>query len=400
MPECIPEGKTHINDAQVRGYVGYIAPELCSGVLNEKCDVYGFGALLLELLSGRLISKTKDIDFGSSSEPMLWNKIIKDNSSIIELVDPIIVGDGLCSETQHQLIVFAELAIKCLSVTPENRPTMIDVAKRLRQFIHVLDCKFILYTFICNFLNETPIPILVFESLFKYGTLQDHIDRHHELHLESLSWRQRLKITMEIANTFAYLHVGFPRPIVYAYISALQFLLDEHYVPKLVDFSYAECIPEGQTQIKGAQVRGFIGFMAPEQFNGVLNESCDVYGFGALLFEVLTGQWIHNLVRSNEMKDEDFKSSSEIKDNEDRELSYKTKEKYWLCNFVKKINEDNRLIEALDPIIVGDGLCPEIEQQLKVCMKLAVKCLSYSGEDRPTMIDVAKQLRQLYLSTS
>ncbi|KAI9184995.1 hypothetical protein LWI28_003189 [Acer negundo] len=245
---------------------------------------------------------------------------------------------------------------------------------------------------------ETPIPILVFESLIKYGTL--HIDRHHEPHLESLSWRQRLKITMEIANTFAYLHVGFPRPIVYAYISALQFLLDEHYVPKLVDFSYAECIPEGQTQIKDAQVRGFIGFMAPEQFNGVLNESCDVYGFGALLLEVLTGQWIHNLIRNNEMTDEDFKSSSEIKDNEDRELSYKTKEKYWLCNFVKKINEDNRFIEVVDPIIAEDVLCPEIEQQVKVFAQLAVKCQSHSAEDRPTMIDVAKQLRQLYLSTS
>ncbi|TXG65471.1 hypothetical protein EZV62_006746 [Acer yangbiense] len=205
---------------------------------------------------------------------------------------------------------------------------------------------------------------------------------------------------MEIANTFAYLHVGFPRSIVYAYISALKFLLDEHYVPKLVDFSYAECIQEGQTQIKDAQVRGFIGFMAPEQFNGVLNESCDVYGFGALLFEVLTGQWIHNLVRSNEMKDEDFKSSSEIKDNEDRELSYKTREKYWLCNFVKKINEDNRFIEVVDPMIAEDVLCPEIEHQVKVFAQLAVKCQSFSAEDRPTMIDVAKQLRQLYLSTS
>ncbi|KAK4849844.1 hypothetical protein QYF36_001338 [Acer negundo] len=66
----------------------------------------------------------------------------------------------------------------------------------------------------------------------------------------------------------------------------------------------------------------------------------------------------------------------------------------------KKLDEDNLFIEAVDPIIVGDGLCPEIEQQLKVCKELAVKCLSDSGEDRPTMIDAAKQLRQLYLSTS
>ncbi|KAK4850947.1 hypothetical protein QYF36_011239 [Acer negundo] len=67
---------------------------------------------------------------------------------------------------------------------------------------------------------------------------------------------------------------------------------------------------------------------------------------------------------------------------------------------ILKTKSNNWFIEAVDPIIVGDGLCPEIEQQLKVFWELAVKCRSDSGEDRPTMIDAAKQLRQLYLSTS
>ncbi|KAK0599908.1 hypothetical protein LWI29_009743 [Acer saccharum] len=226
---------------------------------------------------------------------------------------------------------------------------------------------------------ETEFPTLVFESLVKYGTLEDHILNHHKCHLETLSWRQRLKIAMEISHTFAYLHIGFPRPIVYSWMSSSRFLLDEHCVPKLFDFSIAQCIPEGETQIKDAKVVGFHGYVAPEHiFSHVLDEKCDVYGFGSLLLELLTGQRRYDGSNGTE-----------------NTSSYE-----WYCDLEKKINEDNWFIEAVDPIIVGDVQCPEIEQQLKVCKELAVKCLSYSGEDRPTMIDVAKQLRQLYLSTS
>ncbi|KAK0600668.1 hypothetical protein LWI29_017261 [Acer saccharum] len=240
---------------------------------------------------------------------------------------------------------------------------------------------------------ETEVPILVFESLVKYGTLWDHIHSHHK---ETLSWRQRLKIAMEISHTFAYLHVGFPRPIVYSWMSSSKFLLDEHCVPKLFDFSHAECIPEGETQIKDAEIRGIIGFVAPEHISmAVLDEKCDVYGFGSLLLELLTGQRAIDILVSSKTEDEDLQYSSGTED-EDSGTQYHD----LLGNFMKKINEDNRFIEAVDPIIVGDGLCLEIEQPLKVFRELAVKCLADSGEDRPTMIDAAKQLRQLYLSTS
>ncbi|KAK0602354.1 hypothetical protein LWI29_032565 [Acer saccharum] len=243
---------------------------------------------------------------------------------------------------------------------------------------------------------ETRVPILVFESPVKYGTLRDHIHKHHEPHFESLSWKQRLKITTEIANTFSYLHVGFAKPIVYSNMNLSHFLLEEHYVPKLFDFSFAECIPKGETQIKEAQIRGTMGNMAPEHvMKSVLDEKCDVFGFGLLLLELLTGQsWLNGFLNSFAKK---YGDSSETED-EDIKCSSGTEDHHWLWNFVKKINEDNWFVEVVDPIIVGEGLCPEIEQQMKVFAKLAVKCLFESGEDRPTMIDVAKQLRQLYLS--
>ncbi|KAK3200198.1 hypothetical protein Dsin_023613 [Dipteronia sinensis] len=245
---------------------------------------------------------------------------------------------------------------------------------------------------------ETQVPILVFESLDKYGTLKD---------LESLSWRQRLKISMEIANTFAYLHVGFPRPIVYGNMTSSIILLDEHFVPKLIDFSYAECIPEGETHIKDARIRGTLGYIAPELFRGVLDEKCDVYGFGILLLEILTGQSKIDLILSisetedeTETKDEDRKFFARMDDYWLRD--FETGDKNLFCHdFVKNINGENWFIVVVDPTIIGDGLCPETRQQIQVFLELVViKCISYSAGDRPSMIDVAKQLRQLYLSAS
>ncbi|KAK3170377.1 hypothetical protein Dsin_000197 [Dipteronia sinensis] len=137
---------------------------------------------------------------------------------------------------------------------------------------------------------ETQIPILVFESFVNYETLSlnHHIGRHHDSHLKFLPWKQRLKISLEISNVFAYLHVGFPRPIVYSYMRSQHILLDEHYLPKLFDSS-AECIPEGETQIKTQEAslfRATMGHMTPEYVKGGIDEKFDVYGFGALLFEL------------------------------------------------------------------------------------------------------------------
>ena len=65
---------------------------------------------------------------------------------------------------------------------------------------------------------EVEIPVLVFESA-EYGNLHDLLNRSYQSHSEPLLLKHRLKIAMEIANVFAYLHIGFSRPIVFREIS-------------------------------------------------------------------------------------------------------------------------------------------------------------------------------------
>ncbi|TXG65466.1 hypothetical protein EZV62_006741 [Acer yangbiense] len=391
LSESIPEGETHIKGQKIydpsRRETGVdpiiVGDGLCPEIeqqlkvcmeLAVKCRSYSGEdrpTIIVVLITVKLFglsysgedlqysSGTEDEDSGTQDHDLLRNfvKKINDDNCFIEAVDPIIVGDGLCPEIEQQLKVCKELAVKCLSD------------------------------------SETQIPILVFESVV-YKTLSDRI--RNDDRSQCYEWTQRLKIAIEIANAVAYLHVGFTRPIVSRSIKLANILFDEKCVAKLFDFTLSEVIPEGETHVNNGVVRATMGHIAPEYvYTGDFNEKSDVYSFGILLLELLTGQSASKILVSSITEDEDLQYSSRTEDEDSG-----TQDHDLFQNFVKKINEDNRLIEAVDPIIVGDGLCPEIEQQFKVCMELVVKCLSYLGEDRPTMIDAAKQLRQLYLSTS
>ncbi|KAK9219147.1 hypothetical protein WN943_007787 [Citrus x changshan-huyou] len=109
---------------------------------------------------------------------------------------------------------------------------------------------------------ETPIPILVFESV-QYGTLWDRILGAPQPHFEPLLLKHRLKIAMDIVHALAYLHFGFPRPIVFRNFKTSCILFNEENVAKLFDFSLSISIPEGETHITDT-VMGTLGYCAPE----------------------------------------------------------------------------------------------------------------------------------------
>ncbi|GAY57392.1 hypothetical protein CUMW_179050, partial [Citrus unshiu] len=200
---------------------------------------------------------------------------------------------------------------------------------------------------------ETQIPILAFESV-EYGNLRDRILSASQPQIEPLLMKHRLKIAMDIAHALAYLHFGFPRPIVYRDFKTAHILFNEENVAKLFDFSLSISIPEGETHITD-RVIGTWGYCAPEyQSTGVFNEKSDVYGFGAFLFELLTGQIISDLMKAAD------------------NLGCPLEE------YFKKFIEDNSFTEIVDHIIIQDILCLRKEQQLHAYAQLMSECLKES----------------------
>uniref|UniRef100_A0A6N2LGG4 Protein kinase domain-containing protein n=1 Tax=Salix viminalis TaxID=40686 RepID=A0A6N2LGG4_SALVM len=218
---------------------------------------------------------------------------------------------------------------------------------------------------------ETQIPILVFEYVGD-RTLGACLWGSEEARRRPLLWIARSKIAMDMANAVAFLHAAFARPIVFRNIDPWNILLDDNHEAKLSDFSYAISIPEGESHVSDKPA-GTLGFIAPECFTtGNFNEKQDVFSFGGFLLVLLSGQKVI-----------DFSHPV-------GELA--------LQDRVKKCIEDDRLNEAIDSTIIAEGAWPGKEQQLQAFAALALRCMSQKEEDRPSMIDVSKELRKMHRS--
>ncbi|XP_065851698.1 non-functional pseudokinase ZED1-like [Euphorbia lathyris] len=224
---------------------------------------------------------------------------------------------------------------------------------------------------------ESNTPILVLEYA-KREILKYYVYRHYRTEFKPLTWKNRLKIAVDVANVIAYLHTAFRKPIVHRDLRISNIMLEEENMAKVNDFSFSMSIPEGETHIIDT-VKGTLGYMAPEYYSsgGTFNEKIDVYSFGALLLVLLTGRKAHERVPipcPSSTTDEYY---------------------YGLVDYVKKNVEKEKVDEILDPIIVEEELS---RPRLKAFALLALQCTSICAEDRPEITDVGKQLGQMYRS--
>lgn len=109
-----------------------------------------------------------------------------------------------------------------------------------------------------------------------------------------LDWKKRIDIIQGVAEGLSYLHEESEIRIIHRDIKASNILLDDKLKPKITDFGLARSFAEDQTHLSTG-IAGTLGYMAPEYVvHGHLTEKADVYSFGVLLLEILTGQRCSN----------------------------------------------------------------------------------------------------------
>lgn len=113
--------------SMVAGSYGYIAPEYGYTLkVDEKIDIYSFGVVLLELLTGK---RPLDPEFGESVDIVEWIRLkIRDNKSLEEALDPIA---GNCRHVQEEMLLVLRIALLCTAKLPRDRPSMRDVITML-----------------------------------------------------------------------------------------------------------------------------------------------------------------------------------------------------------------------------------------------------------------------------
>ncbi|XP_020539954.1 protein STRUBBELIG-RECEPTOR FAMILY 2 isoform X2 [Jatropha curcas] len=161
--------------------------------------------------------------------------------------------------------------------------------------------------------------LLVYEYI-KNVTLHDVL--HNEEH-KSLPWITRINIALGVAAALDYLHSCFSPPITHGNIKASNVLLDEELKPRLCDCGTAilRSLTSNSDKLKASEiVIDDIGYTAPEIGEGADDTKSDVYAFGVLLLELLTGRKAFDSSRPSEEQSLVKWASCRLHDNASLEL--------------------------------------------------------------------------------
>ncbi|KAL2460138.1 putative receptor-like serine/threonine-protein kinase [Abeliophyllum distichum] len=105
-----------------------------------------------------------------------------------------------------------------------------------------------------------------------------------------LTWEIRMKIAVGTARGLAHLHEGLEPKVVHRDVKSSNILLDRKWNPKVSDFGLAKLLGSEKSYVT-TRVMGTFGYVSPDYAStGMLNEGNDVYSFGVLLMEIITGR--------------------------------------------------------------------------------------------------------------
>ncbi|XP_056842231.1 calmodulin-binding receptor-like cytoplasmic kinase 3 isoform X2 [Raphanus sativus] len=204
------------------------------------------------------------------------------------------------------------------------------------------------------------------------GTLRDHLDGANG---SILNFSQRLEIVIDVCHGLTYLHSYAERQIIHRDIKSSNIILTTGMRAKVADFGFARGGPTdtNQTHIL-TQVKGTVGYLDPEYMRTYqLTAKSDVFSFGILVVEILTGR-----------------RPVEPRRPHDERITVR-----WAF---EKYNE-GKVLELVDP----NARDRVDEKILKKMFNLAFQCAAPTRKERPDMEAVGKQLwaiRSSYLRRS
>ncbi|XP_015071963.1 probable serine/threonine-protein kinase PIX13 isoform X2 [Solanum pennellii] len=203
--------------------------------------------------------------------------------------------------------------------------------------------------------------LLVYEHMQK-GSLESHLFRKGA---EALSWDTRLKIAIGAAKGLDFLHTT-EKQVIYRDFKTANILLDSDYNAKLSDFGLAKMGPVNGDSHVTTKIVGTYGYAAPEYMaTGHLYVKSDVYGFGVVLLEILSGRRVLDLNRPNG--------------------------EHNLVDWAKPMLPDKKKLRKL--------MDPRLEAQYpsKAAFQIAeiiLKCLEPDPKNRPSMEEILECLEQ------
>ncbi|XP_068313650.1 protein kinase STUNTED-like [Pyrus communis] len=200
-----------------------------------------------------------------------------------------LIGEGGCSSVYRGCLEGGEsVAVKVLKSYKEAWDDFFLETK----FVSSIQHKHI--TSLVGVCVEDGNLILVYD-LFPRGSLEGNLyGKKLERNCSDgciLPWEVRFNVAVAVAEALTYLHNNCPQPIIHRDVKSSNILLSDELQPQLSDFGLATWGPTDSGYVISSDVVGTFGYIAPEYFmHGMVSDKIDVYAFGVILLELLSGR--------------------------------------------------------------------------------------------------------------
>ncbi|KAJ4787500.1 Leucine-rich repeat protein kinase family protein [Rhynchospora pubera] len=202
---------------------------------------------------------------------------------------------------------------------------------------------------------------LVYEYMSE-GTLQDKL-RGPAAEAKPMNWRNRLRIGLESAQGLEYLHKACKPPLIHRDVKTNNILLNSKLEAKIADFGLSKAFNNDIHSHISTAVVGTPGYLDPEYYTSFqLSEKSDVFSFGVVLLELVTGQ--PPIIAGPEGGH--------------------------VVQWVRQRLSKGDIEDVVDTKMQGEY---DVNSVWKVA-ELALKCVSHASSQRPTMPDVVDELKE------
>ncbi|XP_013584863.1 PREDICTED: probable LRR receptor-like serine/threonine-protein kinase At1g05700 [Brassica oleracea var. oleracea] len=343
-----------------------LCSEISCGKSNKKTLVTAFAAsftalFILLLLSGvfwKIKNRRKKSVNSAVVKAKSENKLLFTYEDVVKMTNNFgrVLGRGGFGTVYHGYYNNLQVAVKLLSETSAQG------FKEFRSEVEVLvRVHHVNLTALIGYFHEADQMGLIYEFMAN-GNMADHLSGKYD---GTLSWRQRLQIALDAAQGLEYLHCGCKPPIVHRDVKTSNILLNEKNRAKLADFGLSRSFQTESRSHVSTLVAGTPGYLDPLCFetNG-LNEKSDIYSFGVVLLEMITGK-------------------TAISESQRKRVHVSD----WVISILKSTNDVNNVIDSKMPKDFDANSVWKV-------VELALASVSQNVSERPNMQQIVKGLNE------